>query len=298
MKLSQLLAASLLSLALCQTGQAASQDAKANDVGTIIIGSADFPESQLLATIYAGALAANNIRTQTKLNIGSREVYMPALLDGSINLLPEYSGAALSYLDDKTEAHSPEDVAKALATKLPPQIKMLNISEAQDGDILAVSQKTAQRYNLKTIDDLAPIANGLVLGGPPEWKTRREGVIGLKEIYGLDFKTFKVLDVSGPLTLSALKNNQIQVANFNSTTPALKQNHLVTLQDTKNLFLAQNIVPLIAVDKSNSVVETTLNNVSAKLTTEDLIAMNEKLADFESLENVAREWLLQHGLQK
>ncbi|PWC16724.1 ABC transporter substrate-binding protein [Brenneria corticis] len=298
MKFTQLLAVSLFSTVLFQSAHAESNNAAAKDVGTVIVGSADFPESQLLATIYAGALTANNIKVEKKLNIGSREVYLPALLDGSIHLLPEYSGATLSYLDHATQAHSSAEVEKALAAALPPGIRMLEISSAQNSDVLAVTEKTARQYNLKTIDDLAPIAGQLVLGGPAEWKSRREGVKGLQDVYGLTFKSFKVLDVAGPLTLSALRNNQIQVADLTSTTPELKKNHLVALSDPRNLFLAQNIVPLIAEDKLNGTIETVLNKVSARLTTEDLIAMNEKLGNFESIDDVADAWLVQHGIKQ
>ncbi|WP_410013929.1 ABC transporter substrate-binding protein [Sodalis sp. C49] len=300
MKMNQLLAATLFSAVLLQTAPASADDktSATGDIGTIIVGSADFPESQLLATIYADALAAKNIKVEKKLNIGSREVYMPALLDGSINLIPEYSGATLSYLDEKTQAHSVEDVEAALGKALPAKIKMLSISRAQDSDVLAVTDKTAKKYNLKTISDLQPVAGKLVLGGPAEWKSRREGVKGLKDIYGLTFKNFKVLDVAGPLTLSALVNNQIQVADMTSTDPAMKKNNLVALEDPKHLFPAQNIVPLIAADKLSAPVGDTLNKISAQLTTDDLIVMNGKLANFDSIDAVAKEWLTQHGLDK
>ncbi len=264
----------------------------------VIIGSADFPESQLLGTIYAGALEAQNVKVEKKLNIGSREVYIPALLDGSITVIPEYSGALLSYLDAKNSVHAPEDVAKALALKLPDNIKMLDISPAQDSDVLAVTKKTADKYNLKSIDDLKPIAGKLVLGGPAEWKIRHEGVAGLREIYGLNFKEFKVLDVAGPLTLTALKNNQIQVADLTSTTPAIKKDNLIALEDPRNLFAAQNIVPIVASTTLNNTIEITLNKVSSVLTTEELIAMNEQIANFVSIDEVANQWLEKHGFLK
>lgn len=264
----------------------------------VIIGSADFPESQLLGTIYAGALKAKNIPVDTKLNIGSREVYIPALRDGSINVIPEYSGALLSYLDAKNDAHSSDEVAKALAAKLPAGLKMLNISPAEDRDVLAVTQKTAEKYHLKSISDLKPIAGQLVLGGPAEWKTRHEGLPGLQEVYQLKFKDFKVLDVGGPLTLSALKNNQIQAADILSTSPDIKKNHLVVLEDPNHLFAAQNVVPIVATAAVDSAAEATLNEVSAKLTTDDLIDMNEQLAEFTSIDDVAHQWLVKHGMSK
>lgn len=264
----------------------------------VIVGSADFPESQLLGTIYAGALEAQNIPVEKKLNIGSREVYIPALLDGSITLIPEYSGALLSYLDAKNAAHGSEDVARDLAAKLPEKVKMLQISQAQDIDVLAVTQKTADKYKLKTIADLQPVASQLVLGGPAEWKTRHEGLSGLRDVYGLNFKSFKVLDVGGPLTLSAMKNNQVQVADLLSTSPAIKKDRLVVLEDTKHLFAAQNIVPIVASEALNDAVTTTLNKVSAQLTTEDLIDMNEKIAEFVSIDDIAHQWLVKQGFSQ
>jgi osmoprotectant transport system substrate-binding protein len=266
------------------------------DTKTIIVGSADFPESQLLATIYAKALAAKGIEVETKLSIGSREVYMPALLDGSIDLLPEYSGATLSYLDKNATAHSPEDVATALKKVLPEGVSMLTHSAAQDSDGVAVTRATAEKYKLKTIADLAPVASELVLGGPPEWKTRKEGIIGLKELYGLEFQSFKSLDVGGPLTLSALVNGQVHAANLFSTDPAIAANDLIVLEDVKNLFPAQNIVPVIATPKVSDVVTKTLDAVSAALTTKDLVVMNGRLANHDSFDVVAGDWLTEHKL--
>lgn len=279
-----------------QTDPLGAAPAARTDTSTIIVGSADFPESQLLATIYAKALAAKGIKVETKLSIGSREVYIPALLDGSIDLLPEYAGATLSYLDKNATAHAPADVAAALKAALPKGVSMLTPSEAQDSDGVAVTRATAEKYKLKTIADLAPVASELVLGGPPEWKTRKEGIIGLKDIYGLEFKSFKSLDVGGPLTLSALVNDQVQAANLFSTDPAIAANDLIILEDVKNLFPAQNIVPVIATPKLSDVVTTTLNAVSAALTTKDLIVMNGRLANHDSFDVVAEEWLTTHKL--
>jgi osmoprotectant transport system substrate-binding protein len=283
-------------LAFAQSNPLAAPTAARTDTKTIIVGSADFPESQLLATIYAKALAAKGIAVETKLNIGSREVYIPALLDGSIDLLPEYAGATLSYLDKNATAHSPSDVAAALKAALPKGVSMLTPSAAQDSDSVAVTRATAEKYKLKTIADLAPVASQLVLGGPPEWKTRKEGIIGLKELYGLEFQSFKSLDVGGPLTLSALVNGQVQAANLFSTDPAIAANDLIVLEDVKNLFPAQNIVPVIATPKVSDVVTSTLNAVSAALTTKDLVVLNGRLANHDSFDVVAGDWLTQHKL--
>jgi osmoprotectant transport system substrate-binding protein len=263
---------------------------------SIIVGSADFPESQLIAKIYAEALKSKGVQVTEKPSIGSREVTIPALKDGSIDLMPEYGGALLQYLDSATKAVSSDDVAKELATKIPSGLTMLTASEAEDKDVLAVKKETADQHNLKSISDLQPVAKELVLGGPPEWKTRLNGVAGLKSVYGLEFKEFSALDAGGPLTLNALLSGQVQVADIFSTDPALAANNLVALEDDKNLFLSENIVPVINEKKSTATVKEVLNKVSAALTTEDLIEMNGRVAKFEDIGEIAKDWLKSKNL--
>lgn len=263
---------------------------------TITVGSANFTESQLLATIYAEALKAKGVKVKTRLNIGSRETYIPALKDGSIDLLPEYTGALLQYFDPKTKASSPAEVSAALTKALPSGISALKQSTAEDKDVLAVTQKTATAHDLTTISDLAPVAGTMALGAPPEWKTRVNGVVGLKNVYGLSFKKFVSLDAGGPLTLAAITNNQVQVGDLTSTDPAIAKNKLVTLKDDKNLFLAENILPVINKDKVTPTVTSTLNAVSAALTTEELMELNGKVAKLDDMSDVAKAWLTSAGL--
>lgn len=292
-----LAATAALTLTACGGGaDPLGDDGSSASADAFIIGSADFPESQLLATIYAQALQAADIEATTRLNIGSREVYMPALLDGSINLLPEYAGAVLSYLDDDATATAPDEVLAALEVELPEGISMLAASDAQDGDVLGVTQATADEFDLVTLEDLAPVGDQLTFGGAPEMQTRHEGIVGLESVYGVTFREFRSLDVAGPLTLTALENGQIQVASLNSTTPAIARDGLVVLEDTKNLFRAQNILPIIAADMVTDEVVQVLDAVSAALTTEDLIEMNKRLDDLESVDAVAADWISEHGL--
>jgi osmoprotectant transport system substrate-binding protein len=292
-------AVAALTLTACGGGDplsSSSTPAAGNQGSGIIVGSADFPESQLIAKIYAEALKAKNVEVQEKPSIGSREVTIPALKDGSIDLMPEYGGALLQYLDAKTKASSPEDVAKELTTKLPAGLALLEASEAQDKDVLTVKKDIADKYSLKTIGDLKPVAKELVLGGPPEWKTRVNGVAGLKSVYGLEFKEFSALDAGGPLTLNALLSGQIQVADLFSTDPALTANNLVALEDDKNLFLSEKIVPVVNEKKATDTVKEVLNKVSAALTTEDLIQMNGRAAKFEDMGDIAKDWLKSKNL--
>ncbi|MDF3312459.1 glycine/betaine ABC transporter substrate-binding protein [Rhodococcus sp. ACS1] len=289
--------ATLMSLTACGIGKdPLAADGGGSSEGAIVVGSADFPESQLIATIYAEALRANGIDVTEKLNIGSREVYVPAIRDGSIDLLPEYSGALLQYLDSATTATASDEVTEEIKAKLPAGLIALEPSPAEDKDVLAVRQETADEYSLETIEDLVPHAGELTLGGPPEWKTRENGVAGLKDRYGLTFKEFLALDAGGPLTLNALLSGQIEVADVFSTDPAMRSENLVALEDTKHLFLAENITPIINENKAGDDVRAVLADVSAALTTEDLIAMNERVADLEDMGDIAREWLQDKGL--
>src|SRR5438067_1835678 len=84
--------------------------------------------------------------------------------------------------------------------------RLTGAAAAQDNDSLVVTQALATKDNLKTISDLGPYAKDLVLGSAPEFKTRQQGVLGLKAIYGLEFKDFKALDNAGPQTVSALQH--------------------------------------------------------------------------------------------
>jgi osmoprotectant transport system substrate-binding protein len=292
--------ASVLALSGCGGGGgdplSGGGNAGGSEGGQVIVGSADFTESQLIGSIYSQALQAAGVQTKEQFNIGSREVYIQALKDGSVDLVPEYTGALLSYLDPKSTAATPQTVNSELATKLPSGLGMLTPSSAEDKDVVAVTQATADRYKLKTISDLEPVAGELVLGGPPEWKTRTQGVVGLRDVYGLNFKDFVSLDAGGTLTMTALTNGQIQAGDLFSTDPGLHANNLVALQDDKNLFAAENVVPLIKSAKQNDKVKKTLDAVSAKLTTDDLISMNAEAAKGTNLADIAKKWLANAGL--
>jgi osmoprotectant transport system substrate-binding protein len=269
----------------------------ASPAGTITVGSANFPESELLMNIYAGALKAKGIKVATKPNIGSRETYIPALKDGSIDLVPEYTGVLDQYFNKKAKATDSEAVYTELKAALPAGLTVLDKSAAEDKDAVVVTKETADKYHLTSIGDLQPVAKDLVLGGPPEWKTRETGVPGLKKVYGLDFKDFKALDAGGPLTVQALKNGQIQAGNLFTTDPNIPANGFVVLKDPKFLFAAQNVVPLIAKSKVNDTISGALNAVSAKLDTSTLAKLvKEVVIDKKDSTQVAQEFLSANSL--
>jgi len=271
------------------------------DSATVIVGSANFPESELLAEMYSQVLEKAGAKVTRKFNIGAREVYLKALDDGSIDLLPEYNGALLAGLSDSGSApegvSTPEQVLEALKKVLPKGTEVLEQSAAEDKDTLSVSAETASKYNLKTFEDLAPVAGELVCGAGPEFQERYQGLVGLKQLYDVQFKEFKALDAGGPLTVGALVDGSIQVGNIFSTDSAITTNKFVSLEDTKNLFLAQNILPLIRSSKNTSQITDALNGLSAKLTTENLTEYLAKVqVDKQSSADVAKAYLGSLGL--
>ena len=265
--------------------------------GSITIGSAAFPENVLLADIYAGAMSAKGVKVSQKLQIGERPVYIKALQDGSIDMVPEYSGSILSYFDKSATATAPDAVYAALQQKLPTTLAVLNFAQAQDNDTIVVTQDTAKKYNLRTLADLCPVAGQLTLGAPKQFETRPDGVPALKSIYGISFKAFKPLDVGGPVTVSSLKNGQVDAADLFSTDPAIKGNNFVALTDSRNQFAAQNIVPLATKAKITQTIADAANAVSAKLDTDTLAGLVAKVQnDKQDPEAVAKAWLSQNGL--
>jgi osmoprotectant transport system substrate-binding protein len=266
--------------------------------GTVVIGSANFPENEVLAEVYALALQAKGVKVSTKLNIGAREVYYPQVEKGAITIIPEYNGTLLTVEADPTStAKTTAAVDAALAAKLPSSLTVLNPAPAQDSDSVTVTAATAAKYHLKTIADLKPYASTMTFGGPPEFKTRSDGLAGLKANYGLTFKGFDPLDTSGPITLSALTGGKVQAADVFTTTPQIVTDKLVSLADPKFNFAAQNVIPLVYKPDLTPAITSTLNAVDAKLTTSALVQMvNAAVTDKQNYSTVAEGFLKAIGL--
>lgn len=261
----------------------------------IVVGSADFAENVLLAEIYAGALRGAGAKVSTKLRVGTRETIVKGLQDKSLAVVPEYTGNLLAYLDETATQTQPDDVYSALRSKLPADLAVLDRSVAEDSDVLVVTQQTAQQQNLNTVEDLAPRCGELVLGAAGEWKERWEAKI--KELYGCTFKSIQTTDAGGPVTVEALKNGQVQVANLFTTSSAIEANGFKQLEDTKRMYPAQNVVPLLRADALNDAQKDALNRVSSALNTEQLTQLVSRVeVDKENAADVAADFLRDSGL--
>ncbi|MEV6411131.1 ABC transporter substrate-binding protein [Kribbella sp. NPDC051718] len=268
-----------------------------NEVKSITVGSADFSESQLLAEIYGQALAAKGVDVKYQQNIGNRETYMAAIKDGSVHLLPEYTGAALDYFK-KGATETEDDAAyNALKAALPSGLEVLDKSPAADEDTIVVNKATADKYSLKSLSDLKAHSKEMVAGGSSEFKVREAGLKGLKEKYGVEFKEYKTLDAGGPLSTKALQTNQIQLSNFFTTQSVIADNGWVQLEDPENILPPNNIVPLIRTDHNAANISDVLNKVSAKLTTESLTELVKRIdVGKEAAKAVATDWLSKNPL--
>ncbi|GAA1994787.1 ABC transporter substrate-binding protein [Catenulispora subtropica] len=285
----------LAMLAACTNGNPLSPGPKK---GQVTVGSASFPENVLLADIYVSALKAKGVKVVTRFNVGSREVLYQQVQSGSITVIPEYNGALLGYVDAKSRATTTSEIDSELDMRLPASMEILDSSPAEDKNALVVTGATATADHLASIADLTPFAAGMTIGGPPEFKTRYQGLPGLQEKYGLTFRDFTSLDTGGPITVKALADGTVQVATLFTTDPNLVTRGFKVLADPEQVFSAQNVTPLVYRDSMTPVATRTLNTVSAKLDTAALVTMMAKIVnEKKDIDVVADDWLRSVGLR-
>ena len=265
--------------------------------GDIIIGASDVGESLLLAQIYAGALrnaGAQNVTVRPP--VGSREVVVKALQDKSLSVVPDYSGNLLRYFDKNTQATTPTEVYAQLRVKVPAGFEVLDQAPAEDKDLLVVSKQLADS-GVRTFSDLGRRCRELVFGGPGQWSSRWKDKI--KSLYGCEFKEIRTTDTGGPVTVAALKSGDVQVADLFSTSATIAANGFVPLVDDKNMFPAQNIVPLVARGTLSPAEVEALNRVSAALTTDQLTELNVQFTEEKRNPlDIAEDFLARNNLRR
>ena len=292
-------AASALALAACGSAESvggnASTESSENGQTTLVVGSQDYYSNEIIAEVYAQALEGAGYTVDRQMRIGQREVYMPELEAGSIDVFPEYTGNLLQYLDSEASARSSDEVYAALTAALPQGLRALDQAPATDQDSYVVTSDFAAEHSLTSIGDLAG-AGPLTLGGNSELETRPYGPAGLSQAYGVTVSFTPIEDSGGPLTVKALKDGDIQLANIYSSDPALADGTLTVLKDPKGLFLASHVVPL-ASSRVNEDATAVINRVSEALDEQDLIEMNrESTVEQKSASQIAHDWLISEGL--
>lgn len=303
-KLSTLLVAlfAATALAACSSsdpvGSSAPEPPASTAVATdaIVVGSQQYYSNEIIAELYAQALEAEGYAVDRQYQIGQREVYLPEMEAGRIDLLPEYNGNLLQYYVADAATGSPDEVTAALAEALPAGLRALDHSEATDQDSYTVTQATADEFGLVTIADLAKLPQPISIAANSEFATRPYGVPGLAEVYGVQATLVPIEDSGSALTVKALIDGQVQVADIYTASPAIKTNNLVSLSDPEALILPQNVVPVVS-DAVDDAAAAVINKVTAALTMADLIALNERSVT-EQLPSaqLASDWLGEKGL--
>jgi osmoprotectant transport system substrate-binding protein len=258
---------------------------------TIVIGSQAYYSNEIVAEVYAQVLEDAGFDVERQFSLGQRDVYVPAILAGEVDLFPEYSGNLLQYFNPDASETSETDVYDALVAALPEGISALTLSGASDQDSYNVTKEFAAANNLVSIGDLAAVSK-VTLGGPPELTGRPYGPQGILSTYGVTVE----FEATGETTVESLVAGLIDMANVYSADPRIQQLGLVTLKDPQGLFLASNLVP-IASEAVNADARALINAVSLAMSAEDLVALNVRSVEEQlSAAQIAKDWLASKGL--
>jgi osmoprotectant transport system substrate-binding protein len=296
-----------LTLAACgSSGNSTSSSVSPGSKGPVTVASGNFPESVLIANMYTLALQNAGYTVNTKYNLGNRELYIKAMQNGEIDIIPEYLATLTTFLNTAqhpgTTSPASGDV-QATFNALQPLVAKDNLvvyqpSPAQDNNAFAVTPATAGQYRLTTLSDVSKNAqNQLVLGGPPECPTRPYCEPGLEQTYGIKFKSFKSLDAGGPVTINAITGGQVQIGLVFSSDGVVQSKKLVILTDDKHLQNADNILPLLRKQVASPDAQAVLDKVDQALTTEELQQLNAQVGvDKEDPSDVATQFLQSKGI--
>ena len=275
--------------------------------GPIIIGSQQYYSNEIIAELYAQMMEKTGLTVTRQYQIGQREVYLPELEAGKIHVIPEYGGNLLEYYSKISAAGSPTattgtaapsrtasdtaSIQDTLLRTLPHSLTVLNPAEATDQDSLAVTRATAQAHSLTSIADLASLGRPITIAANSEFATRPYGPKGLKAVYGVDASVTPVEDSGGPLTVKALTDGTVDVADIYSSDPAIGVKDLVILSDPQMLILPQNVTPLVSASLP-AIAATAINRVSALLTPDELRSLNQRSTGEKlSSKVIASDWL-------
>lgn len=298
-----IVAGSMVALAGCSNTDPTGADPDVASGDTIVVGSFAFAESEILGEIYYQAIDNAGLDVDKSFSIGPRQQTIPALQDGSINLMPEYNGNLLAYYNVDYTERTTEDVDAALVDAVAADgLRVLDSAEAEDKDAYVVTRATADENGLTTMGDLSKIVP-FTLGANPQFAELGYGLPGLASVYGVgaaegDVTFLPIEDFGGPDTVKALVDGTVQVADIYTTSPAIVTDDLVVLEDPENLISSQNVIPLLADSIYSAELADILNAISAELTTDDLIALRDRVEGDEkaSAATAATDWLTEKGL--
>ena len=277
-----------LAAGLVLSGCATDNDASQSEA--VVVGSQAYYSNEIIAEIYAQALEGAGYTVERKFQIGQRDAYLPELESGAVDLFPEYTGNLLQFYSPDASVTEADEVYAALGEALPEGLSALAMSPATDQDSYNVTAEFAEANSLVSLEDLMGV-EGLILGGAPELEERPYGPAGLLETYGVSVE----FDATGDVTVDALLEGVVTMANVYSGDPRIAEFGLVTLADPQGLFLASNVVPIVSSDRASELA-LVIDPISKALTPEGLVALNlQSTKDEMSAADVAAGWLEANG---
>lgn len=269
------------------------------DGPTITVGSFNFAESQILGNIYAIALEDAGYPVETRLDLGSREVILPELESGNIDLLPEYVGSALQVGFGVEPSGDLEESVTSLQSEFEALgVTVLEPAPGEDKNAFVVTQEFADANEVTSVADLAGVEGGITFGGPPECEQRTTCLLALTDVYGLENVTFEAIQ-EGSVRVASLKQGSIDVALLFSTQPVIAAENFVALEEPEGAIPVENIVPVVSaeiVEAYGDAFVELLDSISQQITTEVLIELNGRVElEAEDADAVARTWLEENG---
>ncbi len=262
----------------------------------LTVGSAQYYSNEIVAEAFAQVLEQAGFSVDRQFNIGAREVFLPELESGKIDVMPEYGGNLLQYYDKSAQATSSQEIHTALAQVLPEGLKVLDHAPATDQDSYTVTKAFSQEHGLTSIGDLAGLGRTVKVASNAELTTRPYGPEGVKRVYGVDIEVVPVEDSGGPLTVKALVDGEVDAANVYTADPVVQEKDLVVLEDPSALILPQNITPLVSTDLPEEAA-TAISKVTAVLTTDELRGLNARSTQEQlDAQTIATQWLTAKGL--
>ncbi|MBW4974132.1 Substrate-binding region of ABC-type glycine betaine transport system [Roseovarius sp. EC-HK134] len=265
-----------------------------------VVGTKNFTEQFILGEIYAAALESIDIPVERKINLGGTLIAHAALTGGDIDMYPEYTGTALSAVvkgEMSSDAQVVYDTVKSYYdTEL--DLKWLEPAHINNGYAMLVRRETAEKYNLKTLSDLGVAAPELSIGGGPEFPDRADGLVGLRDVYGAEFREFRMFAKLG-LRYDALAAGQIDVNNGFATDWQIAAEDYVVMEDDKGLFPPYFVAPVVRKDALEEFpgAEEMLNRVSDQLDNDIMRTLNKRVeVGREEARDVAQDFLKSVGI--
>jgi len=289
----------VVALAGCASGDPLDEgaDAGGESAEALVVASQAYYSNEIIAEIYSQALEAGGFEVDRQFQIGQREVYLPELEAGNIDVFPEYIGSLLQALDPEATSGTPAEVFAALQEALPEGLTALEPAAASDQNSWTVTQAFAEANDLTDVASLAGVTEPITVGGNAELATRPYGPDALQELYGVEIAEVKSIeDSGGPLTVKALVDNDIQLANIYTADPNIKANNLVALDDPDGIFFPDNVAAIVS-DNVDADAQAILDEVNAALSADALVGLNaESVNDQKAAEVIAEAWLTENGL--